>query len=191
MDKITIRIGEKKYKVQVAETDEEKQKGLQNVSSLPDDEGMLFIFEEPEETTFWMKDTKIPLDIIFIDEDLEVMSVHQGIPESEEFITENNVNFVLEVNQNSGIQIGDELEFSPESKIDMNKMQVIDSNGNSQMELEGGERIFSRNHTKTLIKFAKKAAATNKDSDYKALGQRIFKFLKVQSETKPEYVKTN
>ena len=138
-----------------------------------------------------MKDTKIPLDIIFIDEDLEVMSVHQGIPESEEFITENNVNFVLEVNQNSGIQIGDELEFSPESKIDMNKMQVIDSNGNSQMELEGGERIFSRNHTKTLIKFAKKAAATNKDSDYKALGQRIFKFLKVQSETKPEYVKTN
>ena len=52
MDKITIRIGEKKYKVQVAETDEEKQKGLQNVSSLPDDEGMLFIFEEPEETTF-------------------------------------------------------------------------------------------------------------------------------------------
>ena len=135
-----------------------------------------------------MKDTKIPLDIIFINEDLEVMSVYQGIPESEEFMTENNVNFVLEVNQNSGIKVGDELEFSPESKVDMNKMQVLDSDGNAQMELEGGERIFSRQNTKTLIKFAKKANATQKDNDYKALGKRIFKFLETQTKNKPEYV---
>ena len=135
-----------------------------------------------------MKDTKIPLDIIFIDEDLQVISVHQGIPDSEDFITENNVNFVLEVNQNSGIKSGDELEFSPESKVDMNKMQVLDSSGNVQMELNGGERIFSRSNTKTLIKFAKKASATQKDSDYKALGKRIFKFLETQSNNEPEYV---
>ena len=57
-----------------------------------------------------MKDTEIPLDIIFINDELEVISVHEGIPGSEEFITENNVNFVLEVNKNSGIQEGDELE---------------------------------------------------------------------------------
>ena len=91
-----------------------------------------------------MKDTKIPLDIIFINEELEVISVHNGIPESEEFITENNVTFVLEVNENSGIQKGDELEISPESKIKKDKMLVLDGNGNPQMELEGGERIFSR-----------------------------------------------
>ena len=188
MNKINIRIANKKYKVQVAETDEEKQKGLQGVTSLPEDEGMLFVFEEPDEISFWMKDTKIPLDVIFIDEDLQVTSVHQGIPESEEFMTENNVNFVLEVNQNSGIKVGDELEFSPESKVDMNKMQVLDSSGNVQMELDGGERIFSRSNTKTLIKFAKKASATQKDSDYKALGKRIFKFLETQSNNEPEYV---
>lgn len=188
MNKINIRIANKKYKVQVAETDEEKQKGLQGVTSLPEDEGMLFVFEEPDEISFWMKDTKIPLDVIFIDEDLQVISVHQGIPESEEFMTENNVNFVLEVNQNSRIKVGDELEFSPESKVDMNKMQVLDSSGNVQMELDGGERIFSRSNTKTLIKFAKKASATQKDSDYKALGKRIFKFLETQSNNEPEYV---
>ena len=188
MNKINIRIASKKYKVQVAETDEEKQKGLQGVTSLPEDEGMLFVFEEPDEISFWMKDTKIPLDVIFIDEDLQVISVQQGIPENEEFMTENNVNFVLEVNQNSGIKVGDELEFSPESKVNMNKMQVLDSNGNIQMELDGGERIFSRPNTKVLIKFAKKASATQKDSDYKALGKRIFKFLETQSNNEPEYV---
>lgn len=188
MKEVNISIGTKQYKVKLAETEEQHIKGLQDVTELPEDEGMLFIFNEPDEISFWMKDTKIPLDIIFINEDLEVISVYQGIPESEEFMTENNVNFVLEVNQNSGIKVGDELEFSPESKVDMNKMQVLDSDGNAQMELEGGERIFSRQNTKTLIKFAKKANATQKDNDYKALGKRIFKFLETQTKNKPEYV---
>ena len=137
-----------------------------------------------------MKDTQIPLDIVFIDEDLTVISVHQGVPESSEMITESNVAFVLEVNQGSGIKTGDELEFSSDKKIDKNKMHVLDINGESQMELDGGERIFSRNHTKTLIKFAKKASVTQNDNDYKTLGKRVFKFLQTQSETPSEYVKS-
>lgn len=136
-----------------------------------------------------MKDTQIPLDIIFINEDLTVISVHKGEPESEQYITENNVLFVLEVNQNSGIKEGDEIEFSPNRKIN-NKMIVLDSNGDSQMELEGGERIFSRSNTKTLIKFAKKAESTQNDNDYKTLGKRVFKFLKVQNNNEPEYVES-
>lgn len=58
------------------------------------------------------------------------------------------------------------------------------------MELDGGERIFSRKHTKTLIKFAKKAATTDNDNDYRALGKRMFKFLQVQTDTDPEYVES-
>ena len=160
------------------------------MKELPEDEGMLFIMKEPDEVSFWMKDTKIPLDIIFLDEELEVISVHEGIPGSEEFITENNVTFVLEVNENSGIQKGDELEISPESKVKQDKMLVLDRDGNPQMELKGGERIFSRNHTKALIRFAKKAASTESDKDYKNLGKKIFKFLQIQSETDPEYVES-
>ena len=56
-----------------------------------------------------MKDTKIPLDIIFINEDLEVISIGKGIPDSEEFITENNVNFVLEVNEKYEIKKAKEI----------------------------------------------------------------------------------
>lgn len=189
MKETTIRIGDKTYKVKLAETEEQHMKGLQDVSELPEDEGMLFVFSDTEpELSFWMKDTKIPLDVIFIDEDLQVISVQQGIPENEEFMTENNVNFVLEVNQNSGIKQGDELEFSPDKKLNSDKMHVLDSEGNTQMELDGGERIFSRANTVTLIKFAKKAATTQNDNDYKALGKRIFKFLETQSNNEPEYV---
>ena len=137
-----------------------------------------------------MKDTKIPLDIIFIDEELTVISVKEGIPGSEEFISENNTNFVLEVNQNSGIKKGDDLEFSPDAKLRDDKMAVLDSNGNTQMLLEGNERIFSRIHTKSLIKFAKKAYSTKDDKDYKNLGKKLFKFLKIQEETPEEYVET-
>ena len=190
MEKIKIKIGNKEYNVTIAETEEEKEVGLQNVTELPEDEGMLFVFDESDEISFWMKDTEIPLDIIFIDEDMIVLSVHQGVPLSDELITEQEVAFVLEVNQNSGIEQGDELEFSPEKKLNSDKMQVLDADGNTQMELEGGERIFSRKHTKTLIKFAKKAFTTQNDNDYKTLGKRVFKFLQEQSDASPEYVKS-
>nr|DAK03441.1 MAG TPA: hypothetical protein [Bacteriophage sp.] len=45
-----------------------------------------------------MKDTKVPLDIIFIDEDMEVISIYKGEPESTRMAEEDNVKFVLEVN---------------------------------------------------------------------------------------------
>ena len=135
-----------------------------------------------------MKDTLIPLDIIFIDQDLVVQAVYQGVPNSEEIMTEQNISFVLELNVNSGVKVGDEIEFSPNTKVKSDKMVVLDETGNPQMELVGGERIFSRPNTKTLIKFAKKASATQKDSDYKALGKRVFKFLKQQNSSEPEYV---
>lgn len=191
MKEIKIKIGSKSYEVKIAQTDEEKEKGLQGVNELPENEGMLFIFDEAEDVSFWMKDTSIPLDIVFIDDELNVISVYQGIPESEEFITEKNVTFVLEVNQNSGINVGDELEFSPDKEVSKDKMLVLDSEGNPQMELEGGERIFSRANTKTLIKFAKKAYSTQSDNDFKALGKRVFKFLDIQDNNEPEYVSIN
>jgi uncharacterized membrane protein (UPF0127 family) len=188
MKEIKIKISDKSYNVKLAETDEQKEKGLMNIKELPENEGMLFVFDESDEVSIWMKDTLIPLDIIFIDEDLTVINVQKGKPESEDFMTEQNVCLVLEVNQNSGIKRGDELEFSPESKTKLDKMIVLNEDGSPQMELEGGERIFSRANTKTLIKFAKKANSTQKDNDFIALGKRVFKFLETQDNNDPEFV---
>lgn len=181
-----IEIGDKEYNVKVAKTEEEREKGLQNVKELPEDEGMLFIFDNPQTVGFWMKDTLIPLDIIFINEDMEVISIYKGKPVNEDIAEEDNVKYVLEVNQNSGIKEGDELDI--EDDEDIPTMKVIGSNGETQMELKGGERIFSRKNTRTLIRMAKKADATKSDSDYKRLGKKMFSYIKQQDNRDPEYV---
>lgn len=181
-----IEIGDKEYNVTCARTEEERIKGLQGVTELKDDEGMLFFFEEPQTVGFWMKDTKVPLDIIFISEDMEVISVYQGEPENESIAEEDNVKFVLEVNQGSGVEEGDELDIEEDEELP--KMKVIAPDGSTQMELEGGERIFSRKNTRTLIRMAKRASKSKEDKDYKALGKKMFTYLKQQDEREPEYV---
>jgi uncharacterized membrane protein (UPF0127 family) len=185
-----IEIGDKEYNVEVARTEEEKIKGLQEKESLGEDEGMLFIYDEPQELAFWMKDTAIPLDIVFIDEDGEVISVQQGQPYDETLLEEDGVMYVLEVNQNSGIQPGDELDIEEDDDDKQPVMKVLAPDGSTQMELEGGERIFSRKNTKTLIKMAKRAYSSELDKDYKALGKKVFKYLHIQDTNTPEYVDT-
>ena len=183
-----IEIGDKEYNVEVARTEEEKVKGLQEKESLGEDEGMLFVYDEPQEIAFWMKDTAIPLDIVFMDEDGEVISVKQGQPYDETLLEEDGVMYVLEVNQNSGIQPGDELDIEDDDDDKQPVMKVLAPDGSTQMELEGGERIFSRKNTKTLIKMAKRAYSSELDKDYKALGKKVFKYLHIQDTNTPEYV---
>ena len=185
---ITIEIGNKKYKVQEARTEEEKEKGLQGVTELPEDEGMLFYFDPPEDVSMWMKDTLIPLDIVFINDDEEVVYVGEGIPNTETQMTVPNVAYVLEVNSGSGIQEGDELDFEGEDEAPV--MKVLAQDGSTQMDLWGGERIFSRKNTVVLIRKAKKANMSKDDKDYKALGRYMFKCIKGQDERPPEYVES-
>lgn len=184
---ITIELGDREYKVREANDNISRAKGLSGITKLPEDEGMIFYFDKPQKVSFWMKDTKIPLDIIFIGEDEEVISVKQGKPMDETPITEDNVLYVVEVNVNSGIQPGDELDFEDD------KMLVLAPDGGIQMKLEGGERIFSRKSTKVLIKKAKKAKSVQKDKAKfiqacKSLGKYIFKELSAQDNRDPEYV---
>ena len=188
---VLIEIGNKKYKVQEARTEEEKEKGLQGVTELPEDEGMLFYFDPPEDVSMWMKDTLIPLDIVFINDDEEVVYVGEGVPNTETQMTVQNVAYVLEVNSGSGIQEGDELDFEEEDEDDAPVMKVLAQDGSTQMDLWGGERIFSRKNTVVLIRKAKKANMSKDDKDYKALGRYMFKCIKGQDERPPEYVESS
>lgn len=185
---ITIEIGNKKYRVQEAKTEGEKEKGLQGVTELPEDEGMLFYFDPPEDVSMWMKDTLIPLDIIFINDDEEVVYVGEGVPNTETQITVQNIAYVLEVNKGSGIKEGDELDFEDEDSENAPVMKVLAQDGSTQMDLWGGERIFSRKNTVVLIRKAKKANISKDDKDYQALGRYMFKCIKGQDERPAEYV---
>lgn len=186
-----ITIGNKVYTVKEAKTEEEKIKGLQGVKQLPKDEGMLFYFDPDEEISMWMDKTQIPLDIIFINEEQEVTKVYHGKPEDKTLVSSPKTAYVLEVNQGSGIKIGDELDFDEDSEP---VMKVLAQDGSTQMELWGGERIVSRRETKILIKKAKAAEAAKNTTKFNnkciSLGKYIFKVLKGQDTRPAEYVES-
>ena len=184
-----IRIGGKKYNVLVASTEEEREVGLSNETWLPFDSGMLFVYDEPqEEIGYTMEDTGIPLDIIFIDNNCEVISVHTMRPYAEEPAIEKNVLSVLEVNPKSGVEPGDllevdfdeETEKAEEEQVKNSKLLVLDSDGDVQMSLNGGERIFSRISTRKLITLALRAYKSDEEKDYKKLGRAVIKEIKAQ-----------
>lgn len=199
MKKLIIEIADKEYKVLVAETEEEREQGLSDIESMDDDEGMLFVMPEGQgQVIFNTVEMEFDIDLIFIDQNDEVYNVVLGQAHSEEPIIstpegENGrTKYVLEVNANSGIQVGDELDIDEDdiSEEEISKMYILGSDGKPQMDLVGGERIISRRETKEIIRKAKKANKTKQDKDYKKLGKYIFNVFKGQDERPNEYVQS-
>ena len=191
MEKVVVTVGNKTYNCQVAKTEEEKRKGLMGVENLPPDEGMLFVWEDENTREMWMKDTLIPLDQIAINDNDEVVLVYQAQPKDETLVPFMNAKYILEVNQGSGIVEGDDFDIDDSEDLNKYTMKVLAPDGTTQMFLQGGERIFSRINTRTLIRKAKKAYE-HKDKDYdkycKSLGKYMFKCIKIQDNREPEYV---
>ena len=198
MKETIINISDKIYLVQIAETEEERETGLSKTEKLDQDSGMLFVIPDGQsQVAFTMEDMSYDLDLIFINEDDEVYDVQYGKAGSKDPIistSEDIVKYVLEVNPNSGIKIGDELEFTdcPDceevDEEEVNKMYVIGPDGQPQMELIGGERIISRRETKELIRKAKQAKKSKSELDYKKLGRYMFRILDGQNSRPEEYV---
>ena len=113
-----VVIKEQKIYVEIADSPEEKKQGLSGRESLAEDRGMLFIYPEPGNYSFWMKEMKFNLDFVFIN-DQKVVDLKENIPfpkEGEEPQTiraEATFDKVLEINQGIieklGIKVGDEV----------------------------------------------------------------------------------
>lgn len=91
--------------LEVADNETEREEGLMNVTELGKHEGMLFKYPEEDQRGFWMKNTLIPLDMIFLDAEKEVINVETARPEpgtAEENLTvyrsEGPAKYVIEVN---------------------------------------------------------------------------------------------
>lgn len=113
---VTIKTKEDKtyrFDVELALRPGQQEKGLMNRASLPETTGMLFVFNNNQRRTFWMKDTLIPLDIIFIAEDGRIDHIHSNAqPLDRSFITSGRESWaVLEINgglaDKLGIEEGD------------------------------------------------------------------------------------
>lgn len=194
MNKVLVTIGDKSYRCEFAQNAEDRHKGLSNREFLAPDEGMLFDFTNYEEVPeMYMKDTKIPLDMIGIDDDGNVIQIYTPKPESEDLMPFPNCVYILEVNANSGIKIGDDFELDEDTDLDKYVMKVLAPDGTAQAMLQGGERIFSRISTRKLISRAKKAFAHCNDpvlyeKDCKKLGKYVFKELYAQDHREPQFV---
>jgi uncharacterized membrane protein (UPF0127 family) len=102
-----------KIAIEVADTQEKRAYGLMNRTQLDWDSGMLFVFEHEQGLAFWMKDTLIPLDILFIGENGEINTIHKNAePKNtlKRYLSEKPSKYALEVNsgfvEQNRIEIG-------------------------------------------------------------------------------------
>jgi uncharacterized membrane protein (UPF0127 family) len=193
MEKVIVNIGSKTYNCQVAKTEEQRRKGLMDVTYLAPDEGMLFVFDDEQTQEFWMKNTPLELTQISINDDEEVEYVYQAIPNDETLIPFKHCKYLLEVNRTTEIQKGDEFEIDDSDDLNKYVMKVLAPDGTTQMNLQGGERIFSRISTRKMIKQAKKANSVRENEILferacKKLGKICLKELYAQNHRDQEYV---
>jgi hypothetical protein len=122
---VTVRTddGPVTFQAEVADTPAERNRGLMDRAELADDHGMLFLFPRPAQQSFWMKNTLIPLDIIFIRPDRTILGIVENA--EPETLTSRRVpglsQYVLEINgglsSELGIAPGQRVEFmAPEAE---------------------------------------------------------------------------
>ncbi len=114
----TTGIVKKKLEIEIAETSYETQTGLMYRSKMQENRGMLFIFNNERMHSFYMKNTRIPLDILYINKDFEIVSVVENATPYDETSLPSQfpVMYVLEVNGGMkdkwGIELGDKISFT-------------------------------------------------------------------------------
>ena len=119
-----VELKGKRLSVEIADDDDERRRGLMFRDELAADSGMLFVHEREEPQAYWMKNTRIPLDILYFDSKRRLVSVQRRVPPCSAgdrcppYPSEGTVLYVLELNagmaEKLGVASGDEIRFGPE-----------------------------------------------------------------------------
>ena len=113
-----IKVGNTTLYLELALTANKREKGLMHRDHLGNKEGMLFVFEQPQPMRFWMKNTRIPLDIGYFSPDGRLKEVHHGQPFDLSGMpsSSNSLQFVIELNAGAykklGIRMSDKIDLS-------------------------------------------------------------------------------
>ena len=113
---VRIRVGGHPVTVEVADDEAKRQRGLMFRESLPEDHGMLFVYDSERQLSFWMRNTLIPLDVAFIDAGGRIVDIQQMEPMTDEtHTTRAPAMYALEMNRGwfaeHGVEVGDTVEF--------------------------------------------------------------------------------
>lgn len=113
-----LTINDTQISIEVARTDEQRQRGLCCRDDIPTNSGMLFVYEAEGDYRFWMKDTRIPLDMIWINSEKKIVHIEENVsPDSypTSFGSSKLAQYVLEVNGGyanaKNIKVGDSVSF--------------------------------------------------------------------------------
>lgn len=118
LPRVSLAAGMHQISAQVAQTPIQRQIGLMNRKDMPQHEGMLFIFEEPSQQCFWMKNTLLPLTAAFVADDGTIVNLADMKPQTlDSHCSAQPVRFVLEMNQGwfakKGLKPGARLSGAP------------------------------------------------------------------------------
>ena len=116
--KVVLTIGSETLYGELADTVAKRTQGLSGKENLPENEGMLFIFDAPNFVSFWMKDMNFPIDIVWINEEKQIIGWEENVDPNTypaTFSPKEEIVYVLEVNagciQRHDIQIGQAIAF--------------------------------------------------------------------------------
>ncbi|KAB8316152.1 DUF192 domain-containing protein [Tolypothrix campylonemoides VB511288] len=107
-----VELGGKRYTVEIADDDAERARGLMFRDQLASDRGMLFLFEDERPQAFWMKNTRIPLDILYFDAQRRLVSQQLGVPPCSagdrcpSYPSDGPARYVLELNAGEASKLG-------------------------------------------------------------------------------------
>ena len=114
----SVVLRDQRFYVEIADDPGEQQLGLMFRNRMGEDRGMLFIFERDEPRAFWMKNTRISLDILYFDSALNLVSMQQSVPPCRRdpcpsYPSTGPARYVLEINagiaEQLGVEVGDPL----------------------------------------------------------------------------------
>jgi uncharacterized membrane protein (UPF0127 family) len=116
-ERFPIKVGDRVVQMQVVADQKEMERGLMDRKTMGADEGMLFVYDLPQQMNFWMHDTDIPLNIGFFDPRGELKETYEMYPHDEETVSSHsrNLQFALEMNQGWFARSG----VKPGAKIDL------------------------------------------------------------------------
>jgi uncharacterized protein len=119
---VTMRLGDRDFQLEVADTPDRQRDGLMFRKTMPANHGMIFVFPVERPLTFWMRNTFIPLDVVFVNVQRQVVAIKPGRPldERTSISSDAPASYAIELNRGAaaaaGLKVGDRIDIPADAR---------------------------------------------------------------------------